>query len=70
MTENKVATVLTLALEALTARAVVILATVMSFGLFAWAMAESSWICLTIAAVFAILVFLPILWRSNGNSTQ
>lgn len=64
------AAVLTLALEALSSRVVLILATVMSFGLFAWAMSLSTPIAVITAAVFATLVFLPILWRSHGSPTQ
>lgn len=73
MTESKttVATVLSLALQALSAKAVVLLAMTMCFGLFAWAMASASWISVSTAAIFACLVFLPILWRSHhGDPTQ
>jgi hypothetical protein len=69
-TKTTAATVLSLALEALTARAVILLALVMSFGLFAWALAAASWLSVATAAIFAILVFLPVLWRFHGNSSQ
>jgi len=69
MTE-KTLTVMTLALDALSARAIVLIAMLMTFGLFSWAMYESSYLTLTIAGSFAVLVFLPVLWRPHGNSPQ
>lgn len=70
MTESKAVTVLSLALDALSAKVVVLLAMVMSFGLFAWAMAVGTWLSVATAAIFSVLVFLPILWRAHGSSTQ
>ena len=73
MSESKtaaMATALSLALEVLSARVVLILAILMSFGLFSWAMALGSWVAVLTAAIFTALVFLPILWRSHGNSPQ
>ncbi len=70
MTESKAVTVLSLALDALSAKVVVLIAMAMAFGLFAWAMAVGSVIAVITAAVFSVLVFLPILWRAHGNPTQ
>ena len=73
MSESKTATMataLSLALQVLSAKVVLLLAMLMSFGLFSWAMAVGSWVAVLTAAIFAILVFLPILWRFHGNSSQ
>lgn len=60
-------TVLSLALQAVSQRIVVLLAMAMTFGLFAWAMWMHEWIALAIAGTFAALVFLPVLYRSSPN---
>ena len=60
-----VTAVLAMALQALTAKVVVILAMLMSGGLFAWAMGKGDWVALATASSFAILVFLPVLWRQT-----
>ncbi len=62
-----ITTVLSLALQALSAKAVILLSMVMTFGLFAWAMADKTPISSITAGVFAVLVFLPVLWRQHAR---
>lgn len=61
-------TVLSLALQAVSQRMVVLLAMAMTFGLFCWAMWMHQWIALAIAGSFAVSVFLPVLHRSAKNA--
>jgi hypothetical protein len=61
-------TVLSLALQAVSQRIVVLLAMAATIGLFSWSMYEHSWISVATAALFAVLVFLPVLWRSSNAS--
>lgn len=60
-------TVLSLALQAVSQRIVVLLAMGMVFGLFSWAMWMHTPLSLYTASAFAVLVFLPILWRSHAS---
>jgi hypothetical protein len=60
-----VTAVLAMALQALTAKVVILLAMGMTAGLFAWAMGRGSWESLAVAACFAMLVFLPVFIRST-----
>ena len=46
-------------LQVLSARLVLLLAMLLTFGLFAWAMALPGWERIAAATVFAVLVFLP-----------
>lgn len=50
---------LSLALKILSARVVLILTLLLTFSLFAWAMALPSWERTAVATIFAVLVFLP-----------
>lgn len=43
----------------------VLLALVMTFGLFCWAMNFATWLHFAIAAVFGITIFLPVLWGAG-----
>lgn len=61
------ATVLSLALQALSARILVLIAMSMTFGLFAWGMERGDALSLVTAAVFALLVFLPVYWRGHAQ---
>jgi hypothetical protein len=45
----------------LSARLLTLLGLLMTFGLFAWAMALGTWIHFAIAAAFGATIFLPIL---------
>lgn len=61
-----VVAMLSLGLRALSARLVLVLALLMCFALFAWAMIGGrSWISVATAVAFALLVFLPVLWRGH-----
>jgi hypothetical protein len=48
-------------LTVLTHRALTLLALIMTFGLFCWAMALGSWTHFAIAGAFGAVIFLPIL---------
>jgi hypothetical protein len=61
-------TVLSLALQAVSQRIVVLLAMAVTSGLFGWSMYERTWISVATAACFAVLVFLPVLIRSGHNA--
>jgi hypothetical protein len=52
----------------LSARFLILLGLMMTFGLFAWAMALGTLIHFAIAAAFGVTIFLPILL--NGRQTQ
>lgn len=58
------ASVLSIALQVLSDKAVFIVALGMAFGLWCWAMWAHEWIAVATAASFTLLVFLPILLRS------
>jgi hypothetical protein len=65
---DAILSVLALALQAISSRLVVIVSMVMTFALFAWAMTQGgSLVRLAVAASFAVLVFLPVLWRSHAR---
>jgi hypothetical protein len=64
------ASILSLALQLVSAKIILILALGITAGLFAWAMWYGKLIPLAIAASFAILVFLPILLRGDRNAQQ
>jgi hypothetical protein len=53
------------ALQVLQARLLVIMSMLMTFGLFCWSMWLESQLAIVIAAAFAVLVFLPILWSAG-----
>lgn len=57
--------ILSLALKALTERAILLISMGMVFGLFAWAINIATWLALATAATFAVLVFLPLLVRGS-----
>jgi hypothetical protein len=59
--------IVSLALQAVSAKAVIILGLAMSFGLFCWALWEHTWLALAIASSFAVLVFLPLLFREGDR---
>ena len=46
-------------LQVLSARVVLLLALVLTFSLFVWAVADPTWPRIVAAAAFAVLVFLP-----------
>ena len=61
--------VLAMALQALTAKVVILLSMGMTFGLFAWAMWAHEWIAVATAGLFAAIVFLPVFLRSTKNAS-
>ena len=65
-----VTAVLSMALQTLSTRIVVLLAMVMTFGLFVAAMCLREWIALAIAASFASMVFWPVFLRSSPNARK
>jgi hypothetical protein len=62
------ASVISIALGLLSRKIIFILALGMCFGLWCWAMWAHSWIALAIAASFAVLVFLPVLFKENSRA--
>lgn len=59
---------LSLVLKIISDRLAVLLALIMTFGLFCWALWAGTNISLIAAVLFAGSVFLPVLWRtSSGN---
>lgn len=52
-------------LTVLNHRILTILALLMAFGLFSWAMYAGDWVHLTIAGAFGVIIFLPILWADK-----
>lgn len=62
-----VAQMVGLALDALAPRALLLTALVMAFGLFAFAVWQPTWPRLAASAAFAVLVFLPLLWRQEAR---
>ena len=53
------------ALRLLQARLVLILALLLTAGLFAWAMLIQSVLGAIIATVWGLIIFLPVLWRTG-----
>jgi hypothetical protein len=53
------------ALTVLTHRVLTLVALVMSFGLFCWAMYADTWVQAAVAGGFALIVFLPVLARDQ-----
>lgn len=63
----RVTTAIQVAYRILAARLTILLGLMMTFGLFAWAMAQATWVHLGGAVAFGVLVFLPILFGSNRS---
>lgn len=59
-----------LVVQVISARAVILLALLMTMGLFSWALWDETWIALADAALFAVIVFLPVLFRGSGNGKK
>jgi hypothetical protein len=62
------ASVLSIAMQVVSQKAILILTLGVTAGLFFWAMWAHSWIALAIAASFAVLVFLPVLLRGDKRA--
>jgi hypothetical protein len=61
------ASILSIALQVVSNKVLLILGLGMSFGLFCWAMWMHEWIALAIAVAFAVIVFLPVLFKHTGD---
>jgi hypothetical protein len=46
----------------LSTRVLALLALLMTFGLFSWAMTKGDWLHFAVAGAFAVTIFLPVLW--------
>lgn len=62
--------VISMALKILAERVLVLLALGMTFGLFCWALWAGTNISLITSAVFALGVFLPVLFRGSQNGSK
>ena len=60
-----VAPVIEVALRMLSSRVLLFLAMMMTFGLFCWAMWMGTLLGLIMAATFACLVYLPVLFKES-----
>lgn len=58
------------ALHVLQARLVVVLTLVLTFALFCWAMWLQTQLATIIAAAWAVLVFLPVLWQGGRHGIE
>jgi hypothetical protein len=67
---NDSVSILSLALQAVSSRMVLLIALFMTFGLFCWSMATGTTLSLYMAGAFAVLVFLPILLRGEVHVRQ
>lgn len=65
---GNVVSIISIALQLLAAKSVLILALGMTFGAFCWALWAHTWVALSAAVAFAVLVFLPILWKGDRNA--
>ena len=57
-------------LRVLSARLVLLITLLLTFGLFAWAMALPNYERIGIASVFALLVFLPVIRLDSGHKKE
>jgi hypothetical protein len=53
-------------LTILTYRILTLLALMMTFALFSWAMVQGTWIHFAIAGAFGVAIFLPVLMAQAG----
>lgn len=67
MNDDGSVSILTLALQAVTARMLILIAMSMTFGLFCWAMFQGTTLALWVAGAFAVTVFLPVLLKGDGR---
>lgn len=62
------ASIISIALQLLAGKVLLLLTLGITAGLFSWAMWYHSWIPLVIAIAFAVLVFLPVLLRGGDHN--
>lgn len=59
-----------LLMKALSSRVLLIVAMLMTFGLFCWSMYLGTALSLVVACAFAVLVFLMILLKGDGSHVR
>jgi hypothetical protein len=64
------ASILAIALGLLTRKIIVLISLGMAFSLFCWALYEHTQLALIIAGSFAVLVFLPVLFKGDSRAPQ
>lgn len=64
------ASILSIALQVLSTKILVLVTLGINAGLFFWSMWYHSWISLAVAASFSVLVFLPVLYRSERHGPK
>lgn len=64
------ASVLSIALEVVSTKVILILTLGINAGLYFWAMWYHSWIPLVVAASFSVLVFLPVLLKGDSRGSK
>jgi hypothetical protein len=61
MKMTDIATAIEVGLTVVTHRLLTLVALLMTFGLFCVAMSQGTWVALTIAGAFGLIIFLPVL---------
>ena len=64
---NDPVALITLALQAVSARMLLFVAMAMTFGLFCWAMWMGTVLALGVAGTFAASVFWPVILKGDGH---
>ena len=67
---SELANAVSVGLAVINRRVLTILALVMTFGLFCWAMAAATWLQFAIASAFGVAVFLPVLYGENPQPLE
>lgn len=60
---NRARQAIEVAYRVLSVRVLALLALLMTFGLFSWAMTKGDWLHFAVAGAFAVVIFLPVLWE-------
>ena len=63
---GKIVAAVEVAYKVLAARVMAVLALLMTFGLYAWAMIGASPLHFGIAGAFGLTIFLPVLWATKA----
>lgn len=64
------ASILSIALQIVSGKVLLILGLGMAFALFCWAMWMHSWLALAVAGTFAVIVFLPVLFKGDSRARE
>jgi hypothetical protein len=67
---SELATVVDVGLRVLSHRFLTLLALIMTFALFSWAMIQGSWIHFAIAGAFGVVIFLPVLMAQASSASS